>query len=47
MILGVFAGKKGKAVLGVGIRPSFCRVLIGERKEIVLMLEVELMDGSD
>ena len=23
MILGVFVGKKGKAVLGAGIRPSF------------------------
>ena len=29
---------KGKAVLGSGMRPSFCRVLNGARKEIVLML---------
>ena len=38
MFLGVFVGSKGKAVLGAGIRPSFCRVLIGERKAFVLML---------
>ena len=28
----------GKAVLGSGMRPSFCRVLNGARKAIVLML---------
>ena len=38
MFLGVFVGSKGKAVLGAGIRPSFCRVLIEARKEIFLML---------
>ena len=36
--LRVFVGSMGKAVLGAGIRPSFCRVLIGARKAIVLML---------
>ena len=41
MFLGVFVGSKGKEVLGAGIRPSFCRVLIGARKEIVLMLCIE------
>ena len=29
---------RGKAVLGSGMRPSFCRVMNGARKEIVLML---------
>ena len=47
MFLGVFFGSKGKAVSGAGIRPSFCRVLIGARKAIVLMLYIERMDGSD
>ena len=41
MFLGVFVGSKGKVVLGAEIRPSFCRVLIGARKEIVLMLYIE------
>ena len=36
--MGVFVGSKGKVVLGAGIRPIFCRVLIGARKEIVLMI---------
>ena len=34
----VLLESKGKAVLGSGMRPSFCRVLIGARKEIVLIL---------
>ena len=38
MFLGFFVRSKGKAVLGAGIRPSFCRVLIGARKASVLML---------
>ena len=38
LILGGFVGSKGKVVLGAGIRPSFCRVLIGARKAINLML---------
>ena len=38
MFFGVFVGSKGKEVLGAGIRPSFRRVLIWERKAIVLML---------
>jgi len=33
-----FVEKMGKANLGLGMRHSFCRVLIGARKEIVLML---------
>ncbi len=33
-----FVGVKGKANLGPGMRPSFCRVLIGARKAIILML---------
>ena len=37
----------GKAILGLGMRPSFCRVLIGARKAVVLMLWIELMDSSD
>ena len=41
MFLGVFVGSKGKVVLGAGIRPSFCRVLIRARKVIVLMLYIE------
>ena len=41
MILVVFVGSKGKAVLDPGIRPSFRRVLNGARKEIVLMLWIE------
>ena len=41
MFLGVFFGSMGKEVLGAGIRPSFCKVLIGARKEIVLMLWIE------
>ena len=38
MFFGVFVGLKGKAVLGAGIRTSFCRILIGARNAIVLML---------
>ena len=38
MFLVVFFGSKGKAVLGAGIRPSLCRVLIRARKAVVLML---------
>ena len=41
LILGVFVGEKGKANLGAGIRPSFCRVLIGAGKESVLMLYID------
>ena len=37
-VFGVFCWIKGKAVLGAGFRPSFCRVLIGARKAIVFML---------
>ena len=46
MFLGFFVGKKGKAVLGAGIRPSFCRVLIAARKASVLMIYIDCMDGS-
>ena len=38
MILGFLLESKGKAVLGSGMRPSFCRALSGARKAIVLML---------
>ena len=41
LILGVLLESKGKAVLGPGMRPSFCRVLNGAREEIVLMLWIE------
>ena len=36
-----FFGSKGKEVLDPGMRPSFFRVLIGARKEIVLMIWIE------
>ena len=38
MILGVFVGNKGKAILGLGIKPSFCIILIGAGKAMVFML---------
>ena len=38
LIFGDFVGKKGRENLGPGMRPSFRRVQIRERKEIVLML---------
>ena len=32
-----FCWKKGKAVLGLGMRPSSCRVQVGARKAMVSM----------
>ena len=47
LILGVLLESKGKEVLVPGMRPSFCRVLNGARKEIVLMLALnEWMDQT-
>jgi len=36
--LGVLLEKRDRKILGLGMRLDFCRVLIGARKEIVLML---------
>lgn len=37
---GVLSWKMGEAILGPGMRHSFCRVLVGARKEIVLILRM-------
>ena len=34
---GFFVGKKGKAILGLGMRPNSCRVQVGAGKAMALM----------
>ena len=36
--LGVLLEERDREILGSGMRPDFCRVLIGARKAIILML---------
>ena len=37
MIFRGFVGKKGKAILDLGMRPNSCRVQVGARKAMALM----------
>ena len=47
MIFWGFFGKKGKAILGLGMRPNYCRVQVGAGKAMTLMSQIQWMDGKD